>query len=189
MDKITEKVKNIVAEQLGVQVEDVREESQIIDDLGADSLDCIEVVMALESAFDVEISDEKAERVKSVQDAIHVVKNAIDPLFVIPEPVKLPALKRRFLTMTVSDGSTWGVPVMMIARHRAKHYAGEFDDNIERSLAEDTIPLFNSSDYDIEDWAVNNMNWSDFTGHHVKLREGTGIDFQEAWMECEKGLQ
>lgn len=98
-------------------------------------------------------------------------------------------LKRTYLTMQVSDGSTWGVPVEMIARNRATHYAHEFGGDIERSLAEDTIPLFNESDYDIQDWAVNNMNWSDFTGHQVKLLEGTGIDFEEAWMECEKGLQ
>lgn len=98
-------------------------------------------------------------------------------------------LKHTYLTMQVGDGSTWGVPVEMIALNRAAHYAHEFDGDIERSMDEDTIPLFNSNDYEIEDWAVNNMNWSDFNGHQVKLRDGTVIDFEEAWIECEKGLQ
>lgn len=99
-------------------------------------------------------------------------------------------LNRKYMTMKVSDGSTWGVPVMMIARSRAAHYAKEFDGDIDRSLAEDTIPLFNDDDYNIEDWAVNNMNWSDFDGYQVKLSEGdVSNDFQESWLEEEKSYQ
>lgn len=185
MDKITEKVKKIVAEQLGAHVEDVREESRIIDDLGADSLDCIELVMLIEEGFDIEISDEEAERINTVGEVYALVARLTGK----GEYKPLPALKHKHMTMTLENGEVWGVPVAMIARNRAAHYAKEFDGNVERSLAEDTIPLFNSSDYDIHDWAVNNMNWSDFTGHQVKLKNGQGIDFEEAWMNAEKGLQ
>ncbi len=95
----------------------------------------------------------------------------------------------KYMTVEMPDGSKWGVPVEIIARHRAKNYADEFGDDVERSLAEDTIPLFESSDYEIEDWAVNNMNWEDFDGHQVKLEDAPPPDFQEAWLSGPKGLR
>jgi hypothetical protein len=88
----------------------------------------------------------------------------------------------KLLTVTMPDGSEWGVPVDMIARNRAAHYAHEFDGDIERSLEEDTLPLFADSEYEIKDWAVNNMNWSDFDGHQVKVSDAPVPDFQEAWL-------
>lgn len=94
----------------------------------------------------------------------------------------------KLMTVKMPDGSIWGVPVEMIARNRAAHYASEFGDSLERSLAEDTIPLFEQSDYEIQDWAVNNMNWSDFNGHQVKVADAPEPDFQEAWMSGEKGF-
>lgn len=92
----------------------------------------------------------------------------------------------KLMTVTMPDGSKWGVPVDMIARDRATFYADEFGGDIERSLAEDTIPLFESSDYEIYDWAVNNMDWSDFDGHHVKVSEAPQPDFEEAWLNGAK---
>ena len=68
---IEEKVQKIVCEQLGVSVEEVKLEASFIDDLGADSLDTVELVMAFEEEFDIEIPDEEAE-------AIQTVKNAVD---------------------------------------------------------------------------------------------------------------
>ncbi len=94
----------------------------------------------------------------------------------------------KYMTVKMPDGSTWGVPVEMIARHRATHYAKEFDGDIERSLAEDTIPLFEDDDYEIEDWAVSNMNWSDFDGHQVKLSDAPPPNFQDVWMGGDKGF-
>lgn len=94
----------------------------------------------------------------------------------------------KYLTVKMDDGSVWGVPVEMIARSRATHYAHEFDGDFERSLKEDTLPLFESDDYEIEDWAKNNMNWSDFDGHQVKLEEAPVPDYQEAWMCNESGF-
>ena len=69
-DDISSKVKKIVADHLGIDEAKVTEESSFIDDLGADSLDTVELVMAFEEAFDVEIPDEKAETILTVGDAI-----------------------------------------------------------------------------------------------------------------------
>ncbi len=66
----TEKVRQIVAEQLGVELEEVTTEASFVDDLGADSLDTVELVMALEEEFGLEIPDEDAEKISTVQDAI-----------------------------------------------------------------------------------------------------------------------
>ena len=69
-DEISSKVKKIVADHLGIDEAKVQDESSFIDDLGADSLDTVELVMAFEEAFDVEIPDEKAETILTVGDAI-----------------------------------------------------------------------------------------------------------------------
>jgi hypothetical protein len=95
---------------------------------------------------------------------------------------------RKLMTVEMPDGSKWGVPVEMIARNRATHYASEFNNDVERSLAEDTLPLFESDEYEIADWAVNQMNWRDFDGHQVKVSEAPAPDFQEAWMSGNKGF-
>lgn len=94
----------------------------------------------------------------------------------------------KLMTVKMPDGSKWGVPVEMIARSRATHYASEFGGDVERSLAEDTIPMFEASDYEIKDWAKNQMNWSDFDGHQVKVVDAPTPDFQEAWMRGETGF-
>jgi acyl carrier protein len=73
MASIAERVKQLVAEQLGVEEDQVTEEASFMDDLGADSLDTVELVMALEEEFDIEISDEDAEKVQTVQDAIDYI--------------------------------------------------------------------------------------------------------------------
>jgi acyl carrier protein len=70
---VNEKVKQIVAEQLGVDEGEVTPSASFVDDLGADSLDVVELVMAFEEAFDIEIPDEDAEKIKTVQDAIDYI--------------------------------------------------------------------------------------------------------------------
>ena len=67
------KVKKIIAEQLSVAEEDVVPEASFVDDLGADSLDLVELIMAMEETFEVSIPDEDAEKIKTVQDAIDYV--------------------------------------------------------------------------------------------------------------------
>ena len=73
MSSIEQQVKSIVAEQLGVKEEEVTNEASFVDDLGADSLDTVELVMALEEEFETEIPDEEAEKITSVQQAIDFV--------------------------------------------------------------------------------------------------------------------
>ena len=71
---VADKVKSIIAEQLGVKIEEVKPEASFIDDLGADSLDTVELIMALEEEFNVEIPDEDAEKMTKVIDAISYVE-------------------------------------------------------------------------------------------------------------------
>lgn len=75
MSSIEERVKKIVCEQLGAKEEDVTNQSSFIDDLGADSLDTVNLVMALEEEFETEIADEDSEKLSTVQDAIDYINN------------------------------------------------------------------------------------------------------------------
>ena len=74
MSKSEERVKKIVCEQLGVKEEEVTTESSFVNDLGADSLDTVELVMALEEEFETEIPDEEAEKITTVQQAIAYIE-------------------------------------------------------------------------------------------------------------------
>jgi acyl carrier protein len=76
MASIEERVKQIVAEQLGVDEEQVTSGAAFMDDLGADTLDTVELVMALEEEFDIEISDEDAEKIQKVQDAVDYISKS-----------------------------------------------------------------------------------------------------------------
>ena len=73
MSSIEERVKKIIAEQLGVKEEEVKSEASFVEDLGADSLDTVELVMALEEEFETEIPDDEAEKITTVQLAIDYV--------------------------------------------------------------------------------------------------------------------
>ncbi len=75
---VEEKVKNIIVEQLGVDMETVTPEASFIDDLGADSLDIVELVMTMEEEFDLEIPDEDAEKIKTVNDVINYIKTKVN---------------------------------------------------------------------------------------------------------------
>jgi acyl carrier protein len=77
MAVVEEKVKQIICEQLNVSEGDVVPKASFVDDLGADSLDQVELIMAMEEEFDVSIPDEDAEKIATVQDAIDYIKNAI----------------------------------------------------------------------------------------------------------------
>ncbi len=73
-----EKVKDIISEQLGIDAEEITMESSFIDDLGADSLDVVELIMALEAEFDIEIPDEAAEKVATVGDVVEYIKTHVE---------------------------------------------------------------------------------------------------------------
>lgn len=78
MDNTEQRVKKIVAEQLGVNEADVKNESSFVDDLGADSLDTVELVMALEEEFECEIPDEEAEKITTVNQAVTYITNHLN---------------------------------------------------------------------------------------------------------------
>lgn len=78
MATIEERVKKIIVEQLGVDEDEVTPEAHFVDDLGADSLDTVELVMAFEEEFNLEIPDEDAEKIACVQDAINYLKEHAD---------------------------------------------------------------------------------------------------------------
>lgn len=74
MSSIYDRVKAIIVEQLGVDAEDVNPEASFVDDLGADSLDIVELVMALEEEFDLQIPDEDAEKIRKVGEAVKYIQ-------------------------------------------------------------------------------------------------------------------
>ncbi len=78
MSSIEERVIKMVAEQLGVKEENVKPESSFVEDLGADSLDTVELIMALEEEFDTEIPDEEAEKITTVQQAISYINENLE---------------------------------------------------------------------------------------------------------------
>jgi len=73
---VLDEVKEVVAEQLGVNKDEIKEDSKFVEDLGADSLDVVELVMALEEKFDIEIPDEAAESIATVADAVKYIEEA-----------------------------------------------------------------------------------------------------------------
>ena len=78
-NSIEDKVKGIIVEQLAVQAEEVKPEASFVDDLGADSLDTVELVMAFEEAFGIEIPDEDAEKIQKVRDAVAYIESHAKP--------------------------------------------------------------------------------------------------------------
>jgi acyl carrier protein len=77
MGAVEEKVKKIICDQLSVPEEEVVLDASFVDDLGADSLDQVELIMAIEEEFDISIPDEDAEKIRTVQDAVSYIKKAI----------------------------------------------------------------------------------------------------------------
>jgi acyl carrier protein len=76
MSSVEDQVRAIIAEQLGVKAEEIKNDASFVDDLGADSLDTVELVMALEEEFETEIPDEEAEKITTVQQAIDYINSS-----------------------------------------------------------------------------------------------------------------
>ena len=75
MSSVEERVKKLICEQLGVKEEEVTAEASFVEDLGADSLDTVELVMALEEEFELEIADEEAEKISTVEEAVNYINS------------------------------------------------------------------------------------------------------------------
>ncbi len=92
-------------------------------------------------------------------------------------------IKDKKYVVEMEDGSRWAVPVPVIATHRASCYAEEFNGDVERSLEEDTYPLFEADAYECADWAKNNMNWEDIVDEAVRVVDAKEeVDYQEGWV-------
>jgi len=95
-------------------------------------------------------------------------------------------MENKMLRIEMPDGSKWDIPVMIIARNRAEYYKDEFGGDVEKSLKEDTLLLFAEDEYEIHDWAANNMNWSDVAEHAKEvIGEKKEVDFEEGWCNGE----
>lgn len=91
-------------------------------------------------------------------------------------------LEKKMYKVSMPDGSVWAVPVLVIAKDRAEHYMDEFDDDLDKSLLEDTLPLFRERESEIEDWARNNMCWADVVDVAVQvLAPSCATDWEEGW--------
>ncbi len=93
----------------------------------------------------------------------------------------------KFLRVTMPDSSRWDVPVWVISDDRANSYVDEFNGSHERSLSEDTIPLFEEDEYEIVDWAANNMNWEDVEEWAVCAKDAV-VDLDEGWANGSKKI-
>lgn len=93
-------------------------------------------------------------------------------------------LFKKLIYVDMPDGITYALPVEVIARHRAEYYSHkDYDGNITESLRMDTVPLFLADDFEILDWAQNNMNWSDVKDKaHMLKKKATNDEFEEAWV-------
>lgn len=108
------------------------------------------------------------------------------------QPMSTSEILDKTYRIKMPDGSVWGVPVRVIAHNRAKYYAKNHPDmggDFEKSLNEDTIPLFESDHSEIEDWAKNNMYWSEAVEEAVEIIEAPSPDFEEGWMNGEATIK
>src|SRR5207248_6689082 len=95
---VEQKVKQIIVEQLGVDENQVDNNASFVDDLGADSLDIVELVMAFEEAFELEIPDEDAEKIATVKDAIDYIENNTPNKYLPPSPAESVSSRRAVAT-------------------------------------------------------------------------------------------
>lgn len=94
----------------------------------------------------------------------------------------------KILIIEMPDKSEWAVPVEIIARNRASHYAEEFGGDIERSLKEDTWPLFEEADYEVTDWAANNMQWKELEPYARQIHPPPPMDYAHGLANGKKGV-
>jgi hypothetical protein len=102
------------------------------------------------------------------------------------------SIETKFLKVTMPDRSKWKIPVRVIAEHRARYYFEEKKEfeSLEASLKEDTLPLFEEDEYEVEDWASNNMDWEDVVKYAERIKDGglSAEDLREGWINGEKEI-
>lgn len=105
------------------------------------------------------------------------------------EVVESPLFKKA-IHLDMPDGFHYAIPVEFVARHRARYYAKEYNNDETESLRQDTLPLFESDNYEIEDWAVNSMNWNDVRGVAIQMTKSLPDDaYQEQWVNGSKEIK
>ena len=87
----------------------------------------------------------------------------------------------------LSDGSKWAIPVSVIAEHRANFFSDEFNGDVEKSLAEDTVPFFKSDFSNIHNWAIENMEWEQVRGY-ARCVCYPNLNWNEEWVNAEYEL-
>jgi hypothetical protein len=87
-----------------------------------------------------------------------------------------------YYEFTTSRGQVWRVPVLIIAADRAKYFAKDYGGDMDKSMNEDTIPLFNRHPDEIEDWARNNMDWADVKDCAALIDDCQSVDMQGQWV-------
>lgn len=95
------------------------------------------------------------------------------------------SILEKYLMVQMPDESKWAVPIRLIAEDRASAYAKHDEISFDESLNEDTVPLFESDDYEIHDWAANNMNWNEVKEHAICVETDHETDYQEGWCNGE----
>lgn len=90
----------------------------------------------------------------------------------------------KYYVVEMPDQSKWAIPVRIIAENRATYYANADDISFFESLNEDTAPLFESDNYEIHDWAANNMNWRDVKDHAIQVQE-SDFCYEDGWANGE----
>lgn len=87
-------------------------------------------------------------------------------------------------SIQMPDGKYFAIPITVIIKNRATYYMDEFDNDLDKSIKEDTLPLFESDNYEIADWAKNNMNWVDVEDYAVEIdmRPSKCFDYQNGWV-------
>ncbi len=98
-------------------------------------------------------------------------------------------LATKHIHIGMPDGFTYAIPVMVIAENKGYCMAKYYDDDFYAAMTEEVLPEFESSKYEIIDWAKNNINWSDVEKHAIRLEKKQEIDYQDVWVNGEMTIK
>ena len=98
-------------------------------------------------------------------------------------------LATKYIHIDMPDGFTYAIPVMVIAENKGYCIAKNYDDDFYAAMTEEVLPKFESLEYEIIDWAKNNMNWSDVEKHAIRLEKKREIDYHDVWVNGEMTIK